>query len=296
MKLRSKLLMAAVSLLTVSVAATATSAYAWYAANRQTNASVSNVSVRSTETSIKVSLVNDATKSPDFVAATSNTTESGESANKRYSISTNKSVSDVSGIGDGTFVKPYLDAAGTSVVGWHDETSVKANFYKFTLNFSAKGGDKAVNLYFSGNSKITTGGTGSPSDLSIPNAARLSAVVNGTQKLVYLPTGNTAHTYTDGKDGDVSSNYTGLLADLDDKTAGAGLDFKQGTADLAANPTDTNTCHGFLGTVTPKIGEAKAIDLEVTFYLWVEGTVTELGNNNTNATATLASDLEFYTI
>ena len=44
MKLRSKLLMAAVSLLTVSVAATATSAYAWYAANRQTNASLTNVS------------------------------------------------------------------------------------------------------------------------------------------------------------------------------------------------------------------------------------------------------------
>ena len=57
MKLRSKLLLAAVSLLTVSVAATATSAYAWYAANRQVNATISNVGVRSTETGIKVKLV-----------------------------------------------------------------------------------------------------------------------------------------------------------------------------------------------------------------------------------------------
>ena len=57
MKTRSKLLLAAVSLLTVSVAATATSAYAWYTANRQTKASLTNVEVRSTETSIKVSLV-----------------------------------------------------------------------------------------------------------------------------------------------------------------------------------------------------------------------------------------------
>ncbi|MCI7621729.1 MAG: hypothetical protein MSS73_01070, partial [Bacilli bacterium] len=70
----------------------------------------------------------------------------------------------------------------------------------------------------------------------------------------------------------------------------------QGTADLTANPTNSNTCSGLLGSVTPSIGGAAAKDLEVTFYLWVEGTATSLGNTNTIATATLTSNLDFYTI
>lgn len=299
MKLRSKLLMAAVSLLTVSVAATATSAYAWYAANRQTKASLTNVEVRSTETSIKVSLVTGDEKSPDFVEANSEGSGSGNSSEDRYSISASKSVSDVSGIGDGSFVKPYLDAAGTSVVGWHKPDSVKENFYKFTLNFHATGGDKAVNLYFSGNSTITTGD--SNNNLTIPSAARLSAVVNeenvDKQKLVYIPSTAAKHTYTDGKKSEEpSSDYTGDLNSLPTKDAGAAIVFKQDTADLTANPTDNTSCHGLLGSVTPSIGGAAAKDLEVTFYLWVEGTATTLGNTNTIATASLTSNLEFYTI
>lgn len=295
MKLRSKLLMAAVSLLTVSVAATATSAYAWYAANRQTTASLSNVSVRSTETNIAVSLVTGEEKSPNF----SYSSGSGESSavDKIYTITTNQTVSDVSGVGNGTFVKPYLDAAGTSVVGWHDPDSVKANFYKFTLNFHAAGGDKAVNLYFSGNSTISA--TGNTDDLTVPSAARLSAVVGSDQKLVYTPK-DVVHTYIDGKKSDGSGNYIGALSGLTltNKNADAKLAFEQGTKDLTANTTDTTKCHGLLGSVTPKIGETAAKDLEVTFYIWVEGTATTLGgtNTNTSATASLTSNLEFYTI
>lgn len=47
MKLRSKLLLSATCLLTISVAATATSAYAWFTANRQAFVSVTNMSVKS---------------------------------------------------------------------------------------------------------------------------------------------------------------------------------------------------------------------------------------------------------
>ena len=54
MKTRSKLLLAAVSLLTVSVAATATSAYAWYTANRQVQASVTQMGVSSTTGSLTI--------------------------------------------------------------------------------------------------------------------------------------------------------------------------------------------------------------------------------------------------
>ena len=47
MKLRSKLLLSATCLLTISVAATATSAYAWFTANRQAFVSATNMSVKS---------------------------------------------------------------------------------------------------------------------------------------------------------------------------------------------------------------------------------------------------------
>ena len=47
MKLRSKLLLSATCLLTISVAATATSAYAWFTANRQAFVSVTGMSVKS---------------------------------------------------------------------------------------------------------------------------------------------------------------------------------------------------------------------------------------------------------
>lgn len=47
MKLRSKLLLSATCLLTISVAATATSAYAWFTANRQAFVSATNMTVNS---------------------------------------------------------------------------------------------------------------------------------------------------------------------------------------------------------------------------------------------------------
>ena len=47
MKLRSKLLLSATCLLTISVAATATSAYAWFSATRQAFVSVTNMKVNS---------------------------------------------------------------------------------------------------------------------------------------------------------------------------------------------------------------------------------------------------------
>ena len=55
MKTRSKLLLAAVSLLTVSVAATATSAYAWYTANRQVTANLTQMGVQATSGTLSIS-------------------------------------------------------------------------------------------------------------------------------------------------------------------------------------------------------------------------------------------------
>ena len=54
MKLRSKLLLSATCLLTISVAATATSAYAWFVSNRQASVAINNATVKTNATNLKI--------------------------------------------------------------------------------------------------------------------------------------------------------------------------------------------------------------------------------------------------
>ena len=148
MKTRSKLLLAAVSLLTVSVAATATSAYAWYAANRQVGATISNVDVRSTETGIKVKLVTTGTYT-DF-SEVENTQDGSSSGEGAYKLKASKTVSDVSGKGDSktSFHKPYIDATGTTAVGAYSPEDAFKNVFAMELKFTAEG-EKSVDLFLS---------------------------------------------------------------------------------------------------------------------------------------------------
>ncbi|MDY4828985.1 MAG: hypothetical protein SO187_04820, partial [Bacilli bacterium] len=54
MKLRSKLLLSATCLLTISVAATATSAYAWFVSNRQATVAINNATVKTNATNLYI--------------------------------------------------------------------------------------------------------------------------------------------------------------------------------------------------------------------------------------------------
>ena len=120
MKTRSKLLLAAVSLLTVSVAATATSAYAWYTANRQVQASVTQMGVSSTTGSLTIARPKDAV---DSFSLTGQETQSNPAYNTpadktpNYTGSlTGVALTDVSSKGLGDFAKPKFDASGKNIV------------------------------------------------------------------------------------------------------------------------------------------------------------------------------------
>ena len=54
MKLRSKLLLSATCLLTISVAATATSAYAWFVSNRQATVTINKANVKTNATNLYI--------------------------------------------------------------------------------------------------------------------------------------------------------------------------------------------------------------------------------------------------
>ena len=114
MKTRSKLLLAAVSLLTVSVAATATSAYAWYTANRQVEANLNKVTTYADNSSLETELVEGCV---DFGEDSSG--NNGASSDKAITYEATKPLSDVSSSGNGSYVKPKWDAKGTKVVGWY---------------------------------------------------------------------------------------------------------------------------------------------------------------------------------
>ncbi|MCI7622634.1 MAG: hypothetical protein MSS73_05780, partial [Bacilli bacterium] len=74
MKLRSKLLLSATCLLTISVAATATSAYAWFVSNRQATVAINNATVKTNATNLKIegsiSTGNGTATNPDGNAST----------------------------------------------------------------------------------------------------------------------------------------------------------------------------------------------------------------------------------
>lgn len=119
MKTRSKLLLAAVSLLTVSVAATATSAYAWYTANRQVQASVTNMGVSSTTGNLTIKRPTDAVDSFKLIknqGTPSSTAPSDGSTPVYTGTLTGVALTDVSSKGLGDFAKPKFDASGKNII------------------------------------------------------------------------------------------------------------------------------------------------------------------------------------
>ena len=144
MKTRSKLLLAAVSLLTVSVAATATSAYAWYTANRHVEAKVNSLGVHSSTGSLNIvhdTSINQTNKTTNGIK------ESSTENSKSLVYTTDSILTDVSSTGDGTFIKPKWDATGkadaANCVGTYGQEGDAPN-KKVTLYGS---GEKATKAY-----------------------------------------------------------------------------------------------------------------------------------------------------
>lgn len=209
MKTRSKLLLAAVSLLTVSVAATATSAYAWYTANRQVEASVTKMGVSSTTGSLTIarpekpidsfSLLNKT--APDYQ------TPSNETPNYTGTL-TGVALTDVSSKGLGDFAKPKFDAKGSSIIENHAITKHTSNPNKgadtvtiasgvsvygvVTMEFEIKNVATAnpnaddLNVYI-GSADFTSATSGK---INVTNAARFSII-----DLQPKPTDSTSEPY-----------------------------------------------------------------------------------------------------
>lgn len=229
MKTRSKLLLAAVSLLTVSVAATATSAYAWYTANRQVQASVTQMGVSSTTGSLTIARPKDAVDSFSLIEgqATVNNpiyqTPEGKTPNYTGTL-TGVALTDVSSKGLGDFAKPKFDAKGSTIVDNYEITEHSTSPNKggdtvtiakdvivygvVTMEFEIKNvasNNTAddLNVYIK-NASFSTGAQGTSNKANVINAARFSILdledktPNQTNPYLYCnPTGNETLKYYD---------------------------------------------------------------------------------------------------
>lgn len=157
MKLRSKLLLSATCLLTISVAATATSAYAWFVSNRQATVTINKATVKTNATNLMIAGVTQATGD---TAVFSTDAVAGALAN--VTANSNIKATDISGDGV-NFFKPKLAPDFTTS---YKATSIdkvsngeKTYYHQFKLKFSQDNADVNTGVFLSKDSSVllTTG-------------------------------------------------------------------------------------------------------------------------------------------
>ena len=286
MKTRSKLLLAAVSLLTVSVAATATSAYAWYTANRQVSAKLTQMGVQATSGTLSIA----------HAEGVEDSFSDGGVELSNYNLTataTGKALTDVSSKGDGSFIKPKFSHDNTTIVGEYGQNGKDVIGQKTVTLSNGVVGDPiekisaygvislAITITNSGESNVAGAidvyidptGTNFSSDLtSATNSARFSIIEVGSSNSVYMycsPTTTTVEQYNYLKRGDNESISLATLQDttdgfIQDKTSGK-LFAKTGVVASSSSTTKTKS-NGYLCQLDAGSSKTYLITM------WVEGT------------------------
>lgn len=316
MKTRSKLLLAAVSLLTVSVAATATSAYAWYTANRQVSANLTQMGVQATSGTLSIehnTTVGDSFTKEGEVTMASGTYDLKASAS-------NKALTDVSSNGDGTFIKPKFSHDNTTIVGEYTQSKETAIGQKtvtlsngvsgtptpaaitaygvislaITISNSAASGAGSIDVYID-----PTGTTLTSTLASAKDSARFSIIEVGSSNSVYMYCSPTAAAETkyeyltriQGENNAVSFEKTTLTDDgaENNKLIQDKADGKLFKKESVPSPATHTKSDGYLCTLDTSTNKSKTFLIT----MWVEGTDKDcnVASNTSISTSTLISDL-----
>ncbi|MDY6047841.1 MAG: hypothetical protein SPI88_00290, partial [Bacilli bacterium] len=152
--------MSATCLLTISVAATATSAYAWFVSNRQATVAINSATVKTNATNLKIAGVTQDTNKGD-TAAFPTTAVAGALADVKTYIN----ATDISGDGV-TFFKPKLapDFGVEKLVDGQRVTTYNATsisnvtrepyYHQFKLTFSQDNKDVNTGVFLSSDSSV----------------------------------------------------------------------------------------------------------------------------------------------
>lgn len=193
MKLRSKLLLSATCLLTISVAATATSAYAWFTANRQASVAISQADVKTNATNLYIKGVGGDTPSGGDTVSFAATDKSHAVSG---AVSEKIKATDISGDGK-AFFKPKLDpnflANGmATVIDSVSNSTEKSTYYYHQFRFVFTQSNNSVNtgVYFGSGSTLS-----SSTITQINPSLRASFLVNNEVKLRWAPNGIAGQTH-----------------------------------------------------------------------------------------------------
>lgn len=313
MKIKSKLILAASSLLVLSGVAAGTSTYAWYTANRQVELGITNISATAQLSTLTMTYDtaenarNDETGTDPF-----SLDESSDTSAIVGSFS--KTLTDVSSNGDNNYRKPIFDATGSNSVGfWANEAEYIASpnadndvfYHRMVFTFTIEGTED-VALYLSPNSSVTENTTGADNNLNVADAVRFSvATINEsdeeTEVLYANPNGNNENTYLEDTadiDADEVSGSFGILEQTGffDKVSNyTETEMYQGTG--ASDKTMyTSPAAGFIKEVTDPSGGGESFNVAVD--VWIEGTDAECVDDLTDSDyfGLFDLNLEFYTL
>ncbi|MDD6226310.1 MAG: hypothetical protein PUB23_00925 [Bacilli bacterium] len=289
MKLRSKLLLSATCLLTISVAATATSAYAWFTANRQAFVSATNMSVKSGVDEVFIS---------SATTGMSNTNTQAVSGNATY-VGT-----DVSGTGLHLYkpsFKEHKENQLESVVNSIAEvttntasgTGNKNAFYnEISLKFTHENTNVKTAIYLSSSSTITKASDNNATD-DTAGAYRVAFLNKNKDSLLAYYAPNDELTPNEEGVGGLSKHISSTSYEDGAKTSGALSNFVSDTnvtnlklnanqllgktfTDVTDADKKTNAAPGvgYLGTIDNTNG------LEIVVRIWCEGMDSDCNNNS----------------
>lgn len=276
MKLRSKLLLSATCLLTISVAATATSAYAWFTANRQAFVSATGMNVKSDVDEVFIEEVKEGSSS---------------TASKEIELSTPVLGTDVSGNGVNLY-KPSFKNADASIansivkVNSYDDVNKLHYFNEFKIKFTKENQAVTTGLFLSHTSTIKKASGSQQNDPDLSGAYRVAILDStATTLLAYYAPYDTA-TGTDGgmefvkstklTEGKLDKKYVSV------SELGLTGDYASNLLDSSFNaditdvnkPVAKNAPKSYLGTIDKTNG------LTLVVRIWCEGTDGDCKTDN----------------
>ena len=290
MKLRSKLLLSATCLLTISVAATATSAYAWFVSNRQASVAISQADVKTNATNLYIKGVGDTLSGGDTVsfAATDKSHEVSGGVSEKIKAT------DISGDGK-NFFKPKLDpnfltnGMATVIESVSNSTKDSTYYYhQFRFVFTQSNNSVNTGVYFGKGSTLS-----SSKITSINPSLRASFLVGDTVKLLWAPNGIAGQTHYLKK----ATNSSAQIQKVGEKALSG--DHLGAIADLKYQETPTTDIND-KNTITEKsnskylLGQLNTSNqsLEVTVRVWFEG--MDSACTTGNIASDVAASLNFY--
>ena len=175
MKIKSKLILAASSLLVLSGVAAGTSTFAWFTANQSATIAASTMTVDADIDELSITAT----------AEDSGFTASGDATERTFTGGTSTKLTDVSGNGI-TFFK----ASTINGVYTNSSTEMSSNLtptsFTFAVKFTRTNTANDMAIFLSNESSITANNPETPADVSLADSARVAILnTDGSESLAY---------------------------------------------------------------------------------------------------------------